>query len=100
MELPRPETSEETELEMRVWPATEKREMAGDAGADELTVSGDCGGRGIAEGDESPSMRDSFNMARECLERERWEEKWGLPGRGGGKECNKGVQDARGMAAC
>jgi hypothetical protein len=71
IELPTPETSEETELERRVWPVAEKREIAGDAGADESTVSGDCGRRGIVRCEGSPSMRDScFNMARECLERE------------------------------
>lgn len=70
IELPRPETSEETELEMRVWPVAEKREIAGDAGADESMVSGDCGRRVIVGAEESPSMRDCFNMAREGLSRE------------------------------
>lgn len=41
--MPRP--NEDTELDMRLWPVAEKRETAGDAGADELTVNGDWGGR-------------------------------------------------------
>lgn len=50
MELPRPEdeTSEDTELETRLWPVAEKRERAGDAGAEVLTVRGDCGRQGDA----------------------------------------------------
>jgi hypothetical protein len=47
MEFPRPgaETREETELETRLWPAAEKREMAGDAGEEVLIVKGECGWR-------------------------------------------------------
>lgn len=43
MEFPLPEddTSEETELEKRVWPFPEKRETAGETGAEEWTVKGD-----------------------------------------------------------
>jgi hypothetical protein len=46
MESPRPgaETSEETELETRLCPV-EKKEMAGDAGAEVLIVRGECGWR-------------------------------------------------------
>lgn len=47
MELPSPveETREETELETQLWPwaAAEKREMAGDAGAEVFTLNGEMG---------------------------------------------------------
>jgi hypothetical protein len=43
IEFPRPEdeTNDETELESRVCPFVEKKEIAGDAGAEELAVIGD-----------------------------------------------------------
>lgn len=41
--MPKPleETSDETELDRRVWPVAEKRDRAGEAGADEFRVRGD-----------------------------------------------------------
>lgn len=48
-ELPRPgaETSEDTELETRLWPAAEKSETDGEAGAEVLMVNGESGWRAI-----------------------------------------------------
>jgi hypothetical protein len=49
MEFPKPgaETSEETELETRLWPVAENKDTAGDTGAEVLIVKGEWGWRAI-----------------------------------------------------
>jgi hypothetical protein len=52
------ETREDTELETRLWPGAEKRDMAGEAGAEVLTVIG------ISRESRCESMRDKLRIAR------------------------------------
>jgi hypothetical protein len=63
MEFPRPvdETREETELETRLWPwaAAEKREMAGEAGAEVLRLNGESGLERTGESRASSECRGS-----------------------------------------
>lgn len=88
MEFPKPveETREETELETRLWPwaAAEKREMAGEAGAEVLRLNGESGLVSIRESGASRESRGSIwvglRMAQGALPQ-------GVAGIGDGEEA-------------